>query len=195
MTNQDSNLEYELACMNSCDFGEARAAYRGAALLTTPSETVLDNLALAEEGERLEYRCSLVEKYPDSLPVLLDHVRRLLDLSNYNLAADRCGELLQRGVWSPDETILIRQLRLSAVVNGESWTPTSRSAFKNDFFNILAYMRNTSVGYDLGPWLAACLARLCTPKVIESLTEIRDALHGEIEDEYILNMLVICKIN
>jgi hypothetical protein len=120
--------------LDKCDNFAARSAYRQAALIKCPSDIDLDNLALAEEGERRDYRRTLIEKYPDSLDVLLDYVKRIHEARNFRLAVRRCDELLERPTWSPGVISGIRYHRMSAVIAGGSHAMLSQSALQDDFF-------------------------------------------------------------
>jgi hypothetical protein len=193
MLDHSSLLEQALDCLEQCDFSGGRTAYRQAALLKTPSETVLENLALAEEGERLDYRCNLVEKYPDSLYVLLDYIKRLLDRRNSNVAVQRCGELLQRRVWSPGEVLRIRQLRMSAAAAGGAGMASVRSAFKEDFLFIWGCTKTTPSDRYLLTWLAESLICIYQPAMIGTLVDIRDALKEDRDIKY--QCLFVCLIN
>jgi hypothetical protein len=194
MVDRSSVLKQAVESLDECDFFGARTAYRQAALMAPPSESLLDNLALAEEGERLEYRCSLVEMYPESLDVLLDHVKCLLALRNYNAAVHRCAELLQRSVWSPVESVRIRELRMRAMVAGGSSAISSQSSLKEDLLFILKYHVDSPSRQECVSWLAKSVASVCKLAAVETLAETRDALCDEIRHEHLLKMIMTFKI-
>lgn len=115
------------------DFGRAIIDYRSAALISPPSQTILDNLRISEQEEALQFRRELSIKHPNSYLVQMSLADSYARFHYKRQAIDIYTKILNTIELDIHEQTRIRLKRLRAIcMEGYSY-PT---LFLEDFWVI-----------------------------------------------------------
>jgi hypothetical protein len=94
-------------------FAEAREAYRRAFLAKTPTSSMLFNLPVAEDRERIAFAHVVAQQYPTNMRCRLAEARTMFVCQTYQWAVRLCTDLLQL-TELPKEQLEVRSLRFRA---------------------------------------------------------------------------------
>jgi hypothetical protein len=178
------------------DFAGARDAYREAALTSLPSNVDLGNLSIAEASECTQFRRELIQKYPDSLDVLLSEVECMINARYYENAVRRCDELLAHAGLSDGQISQIRHNRLLAAVQGSSadgFASNILAILKFDFVRGLRLPKSNRLKRAVK--LARYVMPIKRPEFVGQLAIIRGALDDKEPEEKLFIDIITNKIN
>ena len=160
------------------DDASAGALYRAAILLTPPPEHVWENLTVAEDEERIQFRQMVRQKYPSNLSVRISQIIVLLHLGHQcnTQVVYYCTQLLNDIPLDRREELQVRRWRLLGATRWIYSSPIYQ--WVHEDFITLWMANNESEGPNPSQYyLLQQIMRVNDPNTIPSLTTISEDIH------------------